>query len=85
MDMSNLNNRQQTEMFKTQTIAQSILTDQAAENAARQFNASSDNQTKQFMASITTQVNQFNSNQINATNQFNAGQENAASPGAAKE
>ena len=78
MDMSNLNNRQTAEMFKAQTIAQSIFTDQAAENAARQFNASSENQTKQFMANMQTQVNQFNSAQINATNQFNAGQENAA-------
>ena len=78
MDMSNLTNRQTAEMFKAQTIAQSIFTDQAAENAARQFNASSENQTKQFMANMQTQVNQFNSAQINATNQFNAGQENAA-------
>ena len=78
MDMSNLSNRQTAEMFKAQTIAQSIFTDQAAENAARQFNASSENQTKQFMANMQTQVNQFNAAQINANNQFNAGQTNAA-------
>jgi len=78
MDMANLSNRQQTTMFKAQAIQQSILSDTAAENAARQFNASSENQTRQFMASMATQVSQFNASQINATNQFNAGQVNAA-------
>ena len=48
MDMANLSNRQQTEIFKSQQRIQSIFTDQAAENAASQFNATSENQTKQF-------------------------------------
>ena len=79
MDLTNLNNNQQAEMFKAQIIAQSIFTDQAAENAAKQFNASSENQTKQFMANMQAQVSQFNASQVNANNQFNAGQENAVS------
>ena len=77
VDMANMNNEQQTTMFKAQSVVQSLLTDQAAENAARQFNASSENQTKQFMANLNTQVTQFNAAQTNAISQFNAGEENA--------
>lgn len=77
MDMANLNNNQQAIMFKGQAMQQALLSDQASENAAKQFNASSENQTKQFMANLNTQVQQFNVAQKNATNQFNAGEENA--------
>ena len=77
MDMTNLNNEQQAVMFKAQAMQQALLSDQASENAAKQFNASSENQTKQFMANLSTQVSQFNVAQKNATNQFNAGEENA--------
>ena len=76
MDMANLSNRQQTEIFKSQQRIQSIFTDQAAENAASQFNATSENQTKQFFANLNTQVSQFNASQSNAQAQFNAGQRN---------
>jgi len=77
MDMTNLNNLQQTEMFKSQSVIQSIFTDQAAENAASQFNASSENQTKQFMANMRTQVNQFNASQANAMTQLDVSETNA--------
>lgn len=77
VDMANLSNQQQTELFKTQQNLQALFTDQAARNAAAQFNASSENQTEQFFKSLTQQANQFNSAQVNATSQFNAGQENA--------
>ena len=76
MDMANLSNRQQTEIFKSQQRIQSIFTDQAAENAASQFNATSENQTKQFFANLNSQVSQFNASQSNAQAQFNAGQRN---------
>jgi hypothetical protein len=75
-DMANLSNRQQTELFKSQQRIQSILTDQAATNAARQFNASSENQVVQFFANLANQTNQFNASQANAQSQFNAGQRN---------
>ena len=78
MDVTNLSNRQQTSMFKAQQIAQSVFTDQAATNAARQFNASSENQTNQFLANLKSQVSQFNTTQTNAISQFNSGQKNAA-------
>tara|TARA_R110002012_G_scaffold69856_4_gene180491 strand:- start:2013 stop:3812 length:1800 start_codon:yes stop_codon:yes gene_type:complete len=77
MDMANLSNLQQTNMFKGQQRIQSLFTDQAADNAAKQFNATSKNQTDQFFANLTTQTSQFNSAQANAQNQYNAGQANA--------
>jgi len=76
VDMANLSNRQQTDIFKTQQRVQALFTDQAAENAARQFNSSSQNQTDQFFANLANNVSQFNSTQANAQNQYNAGQAN---------
>ena len=76
IDMANLSNRQQTELFKAQQRVQALFTDQAAENAARQFNASSQNQVDQFFASLASQTAQFNATQQNAQSQFNAGQAN---------
>ena len=76
IDMANLSNTQQTELFKAQQRAQSLFTDTAAQNAARQFNASSQNQVDQFFANLSSQVAQFNATQQNAQSQFNAGQTN---------
>ena len=76
MDMANLTNQQQTELFKAQQRVQSLFTDQAAENASRQFNATSQNQVDQFFANLATQVSQYNASQANAQAQFNAGQAN---------
>ena len=76
MDMANLSNEQQSTMFKQQSIIQSMFNDQAADNAAKQFNASSENQTNQFFANLQTQVAQFNTEQTNAMSRFNAGEAN---------
>jgi hypothetical protein len=76
VDMANLSNRQQTELFKAQQRTQAMFTDQAAQNAAAQFNASSQNQVDQFFANLSSQVSQFNATQQNAQSQFNAGQTN---------
>ena len=77
MDMANLDNNQQMTMFKSQETANSILSDTAAENAARQFNATSQAQTDQFFAALGSQVQRFNSEQQNAMARFNAGETNA--------
>ena len=77
MDLTNLSNRQQTALFKSQSMIQSILSDQAAENAARQFNAASENQVNQFYDGLTAQIKQFNATQANAMNQFNVSQINS--------
>ena len=77
IDMANLSNSQQTELFKGQARTQSILTDQAAANAASQFNASSQNQVDQFFSNLANNVSQFNTAQANGQAQFNAGQTNS--------
>ncbi len=75
-DMANLSNQQQTELFKAQQRVQALFTDQAATNAAAQFNASSQNQVDQFFANLSSTTSQFNATQTNAQAQFNAGQAN---------
>ena len=77
MDMASLNNEQQAEIFKSQAVINSMLTDQAAENAAMQFNASSENQATQFFSNLAATVGQFNADQANAMERFNAGEANA--------
>jgi len=77
MDMQNLSNEQQTAMFKSQQLANALLSDTAAENAAAQFNASSENQTNQFFADLNTRINTFNADQANQMERFNAGETNA--------
>jgi len=71
MDMANLSNEQQTALFKSQQNIQALFTDQAATNAAAQFNAASENQTNQFFSSLANQTSQFNAAQTNAINQAN--------------
>lgn len=66
MDLANLTNRQQA-----------LLSDQAASNAAKQFNATSDNQVTQFFANLTTQIATQNAARADAMSQFNAGQADA--------
>ncbi len=78
MDLANLNNEQQTLIFQNQSRVNAMLSDQAAENAANQFNAASQNQTDQFFADLAQRSEQFNAEQTNAVNMFNVNQENAA-------
>jgi len=77
-EMQNLTNEQQTVIFKAQQRFAGIFSDQAAENAAKQFNASSQNQTDQFFASLEESVSRFNATQVNAITKSNVDSENAA-------
>jgi len=77
MDLANLSNEQQTLMLKNQSVIQGLFSDQAAENATRQFNATNRQQTDQFFAQLKTQVAQFNAAQTNAMEQFNVNETNA--------
>jgi len=77
MDMANLTNQQQTSMFKSQSIVNALLSDQAAINAANQFNASSENQMTQFYDNLTAQIDMHNKEQENAMARFNAEQAQA--------
>lgn len=77
MDLQNLQGDQQYQLSKMAAITQSLFSDQAAQNAASQFNASSQMQTDQFFAGLSSQVKQFNASQQNAMEQFNVSQSNA--------
>lgn len=77
INMQNLTNEQQTQLVNHQARLQTMFTDQAAQNASKQFNATSQQQTDQFMAQLGQQAQQFNASQANAMEQFNAGQTNA--------
>jgi len=72
MDMANLNNRQQVAMFKAQAMQQALFTDQAAVNAAKQFNAKNrliiDQNNVQWRREVAT----ANTAAINRANEINA-------------
>ena len=77
MQFQNLNNEQQALMLANTARTNALFTDIAAENVAKQFNATSENQVRQFNESLKTSVDMFNAEQVNAMRQFNAGQINA--------
>jgi len=78
MDMANLNNEQQSFVMDAQMRQQALLSDQAAANAASQFNAASQNQLDQYMTGLAQQVELTNKQRNDAMQQFNATQQNAA-------
>ena len=77
MNIANLTNDQQATILYSQQLQQGLLSDQAAQNAALQFNATSENQVEQFYENLTADIRKFNSTQLNAMEQFNSGQSNA--------
>jgi hypothetical protein len=80
----NLTDEQQAAMANGNNFVQSLFTNQAADNAAANFNATSTNQTNQFMASLASQINQFNATQTNAIAQFNSSQTQSAATNSAQ-
>ena len=78
MDMANLNNEQQSFVMEAQMRQQALLSDQAAANAASQFNAASQNQLDQYMTGLAQQIEITNKQRNDAMQQFNATQQNAA-------
>jgi len=72
MDMTNLSNEQQSNILTAQQRQQALLTNQAADNAARQFSAMNEQQTEQFMASLSAQIDQYNASANSSRDQFNA-------------
>lgn len=75
MQMANLTNTQQTNLFNAQQRQQAMLSDQAAVNAARNFNAASQNQVDQFFQNLTSNVSENNARRLDAMQQFNANME----------
>ena len=78
MDMANLNNNQQSSVLTAQLDQQRMLSNAGAENAAAQFNATSENQVNQFMTQLATNVELNNAQRMDAMKQFNATQRNQA-------
>jgi len=76
MDMANLSNRQQSNLQNLQAQQQTLLTDNAARNAALQFNATSQNQVNQYYDSLNTNIQQQNAQRAAAISQFNTAEEN---------
>ena len=79
MDIQNLSNEQQSSVINYQGAMQAALSDQAAENAALQFNAQSQNQVDMFMAELSTQIKTSNANRSASMRQFNVDQVNSVS------
>ena len=77
IDTANLNNQQASNTITFQANQQKLFTNQAAENAASQFNATSTNQVEQFFSTLDSSVTQANANRLTAIRQFNAGETNA--------
>ena len=77
IDTTNLNNKQASNTLTFQANQQKLFSNQAAENAARQFNATSENQVEQFFSTLENSVSQANANRLTAIRQFNAGETNA--------
>ena len=77
MDMANLTHAQATETLNHQSAVQSLFTDQAAANAAKQFNATSQNQVNQFYDQLGATVSTNNANRQSAMEQFNTDQTNS--------
>mgnify|MGYP003150818065 CR=1 FL=1 len=83
MDIANLNNQQAANILTYQSKVQSLFTDAAAQNAAKQFNATSQNQVNQFYdklgvsvadsnATREASINTFNVDQVNSMRRYNA-------------
>ena len=70
MDMANLNNNQQANLQNLQVRQQVLLSDNAARNAAAQFNATSQNQVNQYYDSLNTSIQTQNAQRLDAMNQY---------------
>ena len=77
IDLANLKGEQKTSELNFQGKLQTLFKDQAAENAARQFNAKTENEVELFFAELGTQVENANKNRVAAQQQFNTDQANA--------
>ena len=79
MDMANLSARQQTSLQNLQARQAQLFSDQKAQNAASQFNATSENQVDQFFANLSTSVQTANAQRADAMNQFATAEANKIS------
>ena len=77
IDTANLTNAQAASTLSYNAYTQKLFNDQAAENAAQQFNATSTNQVEQYFTTLEQSVAEANANRLTAIRQFNVGEKNA--------
>ena len=70
MDMANLSNNQQTSLANLQSRQSFLLSDQAAANAAFQFNATSQNQVNEFYDKLSASIGEQNAARADAMSQY---------------
>ena len=76
MDMANLSNTQQASLQNLNTRQAFLMSDQAAANAAYQFNATSQNQVNQFYDNMSSQMSEQNSARNDAMAQYSTSEAN---------
>ena len=74
IDLTNLSNEQKMAELDYQGRLQTLTSNQAAENAAAQFNAKSQNQVDQFYEQLNASIESANANRVAAQQQFNVSQ-----------
>ena len=79
MDMANLSNTQQASLQNLNTRQAFLMSDQAAANAAYQFNATSQNQVNQFYDNMSSQMSEQNSARNDAMKQYSTSETNKIS------
>lgn len=77
LDLTNLSNEQKMAELDYQGQLTVLTSNQAAENAAAQFNAKSQNQVDQFYTSLYASIEAANANRKAAQQEFNVSQKNA--------
>ena len=75
IDLQNLTNEQQSNTLTYQSKVSALLSDQAAENAAAQFNAKNETEIKTFFAELGANIETANLNRATAVDQYNTSQE----------
>ena len=79
MDMANLSNNQQASLSNLQSRQSFLLSDQAAANAAYQFNATSQNQVNQFYDNMSAQMSEQNAARADGMKQYATSEANKIS------
>ena len=71
MDLKNLDNKQQVSLFKAKEVADSIISDTAAANAAKATNATNALEADKINASLALTASQYNAAELNKVSIFN--------------
>ena len=79
IDLANLTEQNKMNTLNYQGRLQDMLTDQAAQNTAEQFNAKSNTQVMEFFAELGSQIENANNTRTAAMNQFNTSEANSMS------